>query len=44
MEVTGVIDADIVSALLSSCSVKWHREQDTLDLQMIKAMEVIRAQ
>lgn len=41
MEVTGIINADVVSALLSSCSIKWHDEQDTLDLQMIKAMEVV---
>lgn len=41
MEVTGEINTDVIAALLSSCSLKWHNEQSTLDLQMMKAMEVV---
>lgn len=39
LEVTGSISDNDLSALLSSCSVKWHDEKSTLDQQMIKAME-----
>lgn len=40
LAVTGVINEDIVKSLLSSCSIKWHNEESTLDLQMLKALEV----
>lgn len=40
LEVTGNIDAKTMSSLLSSCAVKWHTDEETLDLQMNKAMEL----
>lgn len=41
LEVTGVIDDKTMSALLSSCSIYWHDNQASLDLQKMKAMEVV---
>lgn len=40
MSETGEISAESITSLLSSCSLKWHDEEDALDLQMIKALEV----
>ena len=40
LEATGNIDAKTMSSLLSSCAVKWHTDEEKLDLQMNKAMEL----
>lgn len=41
LQADGKISAEVVNSLLSSCSLKWHKEQDTLDLQMKKAMAIV---
>jgi len=38
----GEINEETVQSLLSSCSLKWRQEQETLDVQMNKAMELLR--
>ena len=40
MEVTGNIDADTLTSLLSSCALKWHSEEAQQDTQMKKAVEL----
>ncbi|MCR0482430.1 S41 family peptidase [[Clostridium] innocuum] len=40
MKVTGNIDADTLTSLLSSCALKWHSEEAVLDTQMKKAVEL----
>lgn len=37
----GKINAKTISSLISSCSLKWHNEKATLDLQMKKAVDMI---
>lgn len=39
----GEINEESVKSLLSSCALKWHQEQDTLDLQMNKAIEFLQS-
>lgn len=41
METDGVIDQAVMDALYSSVQLKWNAEKETLDTQMIKAMEVV---
>lgn len=40
MKVTGNIDADTLTSLLSSCALKWHSEEAQQDTQMKKAVEL----
>lgn len=40
LRVSGNIDAQTMSSLLSSCAMKWHNQEDTYDVQMQKAMEL----
>jgi len=42
LNANGQINEESVQSLLSSCSLKWHDEQDKLDTQMIKAMELMK--
>lgn len=42
LSVNGEINEETIKSLLSSCAIKWHQEQETLDIQMIKAMEVVK--
>lgn len=42
LKADGVINAETVQSLLSSCAKKWHEEQDELDLQMNRAMEILK--
>lgn len=42
LNVNGEINQETIKSLLSSCAIKWHQEEDTLDLQMIKAMELVK--
>lgn len=36
----GIINEETINSLLSSCSLKWHKEKDTLDVQMRKALSL----
>lgn len=36
----GEINEESINSLLSSCSLKWHKEKDSLDKQMIKALSL----
>lgn len=40
LNVTGDINTEVISSLLSSCSLKWNTHEDTYDLQMKKALEL----
>lgn len=40
MKVTGNIDAETLTSLLSSCALKWHSEEAQQDTQMKKAVEL----
>lgn len=40
LTVTGNIDAQTLNSLLSSSSLKWHQQEDELDTQMLKALEL----
>ncbi len=42
LKADGVINAETVQSLLSSCSRKWHEEQEKLDLQMNRALELLK--
>lgn len=42
LQANGEINAETVKSLLSSCSLKWHQEQETLDVQMQKALELVK--
>ena len=41
LSVTGKINEEVVSSLVSKGSIKWHNEQEILDLQMKKAVDII---
>lgn len=41
LEVTGVINKKVILSLNSSASIYWHEHNDTLDTQMIKAVDVV---
>lgn len=40
LKVDGDINSDVISSLLSSCSLKWNTHEETYDLQMKKALEL----
>lgn len=37
----GIINEESINSLLSSCSLKWHKEKDTLDTQMLQALSLL---
>lgn len=41
LEATGTIDNKTINSLISSCSLKWAAEKESLDLQMKKAVELL---
>lgn len=42
LNANGEINEETIKSLLSSCSLKWRQEQERLDLQMNKALEVLK--
>lgn len=42
LKADGVINAETVQSLLSSCARKWHEEQEKLDVQMNRALELLK--
>lgn len=40
LAVTGDINSEVISSLLSSCSLKWHVDEDLYDTQMQKAVKL----
>lgn len=42
LEISETINDDILTALNSACARKWHDEKATLDVQLLKAIEVVK--
>lgn len=42
LKADGVINEETIQSLLSSCAKKWHDEQDKLDVQMNRAVELLK--
>ena len=42
LNASGEINEETIKSLLSSCSLKWRQEQDQLDLQMNRALELLK--
>ena len=42
LKADGVINAETIQSLLSSCAKKWHDEQNQLDLQLNRAVEILK--